>query len=112
MQYCRDEPEDNVLTDSETFKFKLRFRNNTNNDVDLKIAVPLKCKVNFWRTLETLYSNYSRATTFAITDSKRNIPFYQFNIYTKLLQQLKSGLTGINTNIKHQRRHKRHILIT
>ena len=57
MQYCRDEPEDNVLTDSESFKLKLRFRNNTNNDVDLKKAVPLKCKVNFWRTLETCLIN-------------------------------------------------------
>ena len=42
-QCCRDEPK-NPITDSESFKFKSRFLNNTNHagTKNVKIAVPLK----------------------------------------------------------------------
>ena len=52
-KYCRDEREDNI-TDSKSFKFKLRFINNADDDgtVDVEIAVYLKYLGNFWGTLE------------------------------------------------------------
>ena len=52
-QFCRDEPNNNI-TDSESFKFKSKFLDNTNNEgiIDAKIAVLLKYLRNFWRTLE------------------------------------------------------------
>ena len=47
-QLCRDEPNDNI-TDSESFKFKSKFLDNTNNAsiVNAKIAMPLKYLSNF-----------------------------------------------------------------
>ena len=33
-RYCRDEPNDNI-TDSKSFKFKLRFLNDTNGTLDI-----------------------------------------------------------------------------
>ena len=51
--FCRDEPNDYV-TESETFKFKSKLLENTNNEgiVNAEIAVPLKHLSNFWITLE------------------------------------------------------------
>ena len=48
--YCRDEP-DNNITDSESFEFKSKFSDKTNNEViiDAKTAVPIKYLSNFWR---------------------------------------------------------------
>ena len=52
-QFCRDEPNDNI-TDSQSFKLKSKFLDNTNNVgiINTKIAVLLKYLSNFWRTLE------------------------------------------------------------
>ena len=52
-QFCRDEP-NNVLTESESFKFKSKFLDNTNNAgiINTIIAVSLKYLTNFWRTIE------------------------------------------------------------
>ena len=54
----RDElydPDDETLTDSESFKFKAKITRNTPNDgnkKDVEIAVPLKYFNNFWRILD------------------------------------------------------------
>ena len=53
-QYYKDEPNDN-LTDSGSFKFKIKITGNTPADCntkDVEIIVPLKYLSNFWRTLE------------------------------------------------------------
>ena len=53
-QYYKDEPNDN-LTDSESFKSKIKITGNTpadGNTKDVEIIVPLKYLSNFWRTLE------------------------------------------------------------
>ena len=58
-QFYRDELNDNDITDSESFKFRSKFLNNTNNAVIInsKIAVPLKYSSNFWRAVEMLLIN-------------------------------------------------------
>ena len=45
-QYCRDEPNENI-TDCESFKFKSKFLDNTNDagTINTKIAVSLKYSV-------------------------------------------------------------------
>ena len=53
-QYYKDDPNDN-LTDSESFKSKVKITGNTpaaGNTKDVEIIVPLKHLSNFWRTLE------------------------------------------------------------
>ena len=53
QQYYKDEPYDN-LTDSESFKSKIKTTGNTpadGNTKDVEIIVPLKYLSNFWRTL-------------------------------------------------------------
>ena len=53
-QYCKDDPNDN-LTDSESFKSKVKITGNTPNNgntKDVEIIVQLKYLSNFWRTLE------------------------------------------------------------
>ena len=53
-QYYKDDPNDN-LTDSESFKSKVKITGNTPNNrntKDVEIIVPLKYLSNFWRTLE------------------------------------------------------------
>ena len=51
--FSRDEP-NNIVTDSKSFKFKLKFLDNTDNEgnINPKIAVQLNNLSNFWRTLE------------------------------------------------------------
>ena len=53
-QFYRDEPNDNDITESKSFKLKSKFLDNTNNGgiINTKIVVPLKYLSNFWRTLE------------------------------------------------------------
>ena len=54
-QYYRDELDDN-LTDSESFKSKIKITGKTpavGNEKGIEIMVPLKYLRNFWRTLET-----------------------------------------------------------
>ena len=52
-QYYKDVPNGN-LTNSESFKYKVKITGNTpnNNTKDVEITVPLKYLSNFWRTLE------------------------------------------------------------
>ena len=53
-QYYKDDPNDN-LTDSKSFKFKVKITGKTpavDNTKDVEIIVPLKYLSNFWRTLE------------------------------------------------------------
>ena len=53
-QYYNDDPNEN-LTDSESFKYKLKISGktpNNGNTKDVEIIVPLKYLSNFWRTLE------------------------------------------------------------
>ena len=55
-QYYKDDPNNNI-TDSESFKFKVKITGKTPNDgntKDVEIIVPLKYLSNFWRTLEML----------------------------------------------------------
>ena len=88
-QYCRDEPINNV-TDSKSFKSKIKITGNTpadDNTKDAEVAVPLKYLNNFWRTLEMplinceinpilacssicIITNSTGAERFAITDTK------------------------------------------
>ena len=52
--YYRDEPNDN-LTDSESFKSKIKITGNTpvdGNEKEVQIKVLLKYLSKFWRTLE------------------------------------------------------------
>ena len=54
-QYFRDEPDDNNIEDSESFKYKIKITGktpNNNNEKDVEIMVPVKYLSNFWRTLE------------------------------------------------------------
>ena len=55
-QFCRDEPEHSI-TDSESFKLKSIFLNNTNNPctINVEIAVSLKyLKVIFGKLLKSI----------------------------------------------------------
>ena len=123
MQYCKDEPSNNI-TDSESFKFTSKFLHNTNNAgiIDAKIAVLLLYFSNFWRPLEMplinceikliltwsancVISEGNGVTTFAKTDTKDtklyvSVVTLSIQDNTKLLQQLKSGFkrTGIKWN--------------
>ena len=115
-QYYRDEPNDS-LTDSESFKSKIKITGktpNNDNENDVEIMVPLKYLSNFWRTLEMplincevnliltwsstcVITNSTGAGTFAITDTKLYVPVVTLSTKenTKLLQQLKSGINII-----------------
>ena len=111
-QYYKDDPNDN-LTDSESFKSKVKITRNTpaaGNTKDFEIIVPLKYLSNFWRTLEmplincevhlilTWYkscfiTNSTGEGNFAITETKLYVPVVTLSTKDneKLLQQLKSG---------------------
>ena len=55
-QYYKDDPNNN-LTESKSFKSKVKITGNTpvdGNAKDVEITVPLKYLSNFWRTLEML----------------------------------------------------------
>ena len=111
-QYYRDDP-NNYVTQSESFKFKIKIAGKTpaaGNTKDVEIAVPLKYLSNFWRTLEMplincevnliltwsstcVITNSTGAGRFAITDTKLYVPVVTLSTQdnAKLLQQLKSG---------------------
>ena len=115
-QHYRDEPNDN-LTDSESFKSKIKITGktpNNDNEKDVEIMVPLKYLSNFWRTLEMplincevnliltwsstcVIFNSTGAGTFAITDTKLYVPVVTLSTKKndKLLQQLKSGFKRV-----------------
>ena len=92
-QFYRDKPNENDITESESFKIRTKFVDNTNNAsiINAKIVVPLKYLINFLKTLEKpliiceinliptwsancLISEGNRATTFAITHTKLYVP--------------------------------------
>ena len=111
-QYYKYDPNDN-LTDSESFKYKVKITGNTTagrNTKDVKAIVPLKYLSNFWRTLEmplincevSLFLTWSSTCVitnstgegrFTITDTKLYVPVVTLSTQdnAKLLQQLKSG---------------------
>ena len=111
-QYYKDKLNDN-LTDSESFKSKIKIKGNTPNDgntKDVVIIVPLKYLSNFWIILEMplincevnliltwsstcVITNSKGAGTFGITDTKLYVPVVALSIQdnANLLQQLKSG---------------------
>ena len=116
-QYFRDEPDDNNIEDSESFKSKIKITGktpNNNNVKDVEIIVPLKYLSNFWRTLEMplincevnliltwsptcVITNSNGAGAFAITDTKLYVPVVTLSTQenTKFLQQLKSGFKRV-----------------
>ena len=116
-QYFGDEPNDNNIEDSESFKSKLKITGktpNNNDEKDVEIMVPLKYLSNFWRTLEMplincevnliltwsstcIITNSNGVGTFAITDTKLYVPVVTLSTQenTKFLQQLKSGFKRV-----------------
>ena len=123
-QYYNDDPNDN-LTDSESFKSKVKITGNTpaaGNTKDVEIIVPLKYLSNFWRTLKMPLINYevnliltwskdcviTNSTgegKFEITETKLYVPVVTLSTKhnEKLLQQLKSGFKKtINWNNMNQ----------
>ena len=110
-QYYKDEPNDK-LTDSESFKSKIKITGNTHNDgntKDVEIDISLKYFSNFLRTLEMplincefnliltwlsicVITNSTGAGRFEITDTKLYVPVVALSTQdnAKPLQQLKS----------------------
>ena len=92
-QYYKDDPNNN-LTESKSFKSKVKITGNTpvdGNTKDVEIIVPLKYLSNFWRTLEMplincevnliltwskdyVITNSTGEGTFAITETKLYVP--------------------------------------
>ena len=111
-QYYRDDPNNNI-TQSESFKYKIKITGKTltvGNTKDVKIAVPLKYLSNFWKTLElpliiceiSLDLTWSRIcvissavemTEFKITDTKIFVLIVTLSTgnSVKLLKKLESG---------------------
>ena len=116
-QYFRDEPDDNNIEDSKSFKSEIKITGktpNNNNEKDVEIMVPLKYLSNFWRTLEMplincevnliltwsstcVITNSNGAGTFAVTDTKLYVHVVTLSTQknTKFLQQLKSGFKRV-----------------
>ena len=111
-KYYKDDPNDN-LTDSESFKSKVKIAGktpNNGNTKDIEIIVPLKYLSDFWRTLEMplincevnliltwskgcVITNSTGEGKFAITETKLYVPVVTLSTKDneKLLQQLKWG---------------------
>ena len=111
-QYYKDDTNNNI-TDSESFKFKVKITGKTpdnGNKKDVEMIVPLKYLSNFWRTLEMplincevniiltcskdcVVSSENGETKFTITETKLYVPVVTLSTQdnSKLLQQLKSG---------------------
>ena len=103
-QCYRDEPND-VLANSESFKFKVRITGKipaNDNEKDVEIMAPLKYLSNFWRTLEMplincevnliltwsstcVITNSTGAGTFEITDTKLYVPVVTLSTKKKML---------------------------
>ena len=113
-QYCKDVP-NHPIKQSESFKFKLKFLENTNitGIIDGELAVSSKYLRNFRITLEMLLINCefnliltwsekceisegNRATTFKIRDTKLYVPVVTLSTQdnVKLFEQLKVGSRG------------------
>ena len=64
MEVCdstTDVPNDDSITNSQSFKFKTKITGKTpanSNTKNFEIVVPLKYLTNFWRTLEVSLFNY------------------------------------------------------
>ena len=122
LQRCyRDDPNDNI-TESESFKYKIKTTGKTptdGNTKDVKIAVTLKYLNNFWRTLEMplinceinliltwsqdcVVSSATGETKFKITGTNLYVPVVTLsfkilqNYYNNLKKVLKGQLTDIN----------------
>ena len=107
-RYYKDDPNDN-LTDSESFKSKVKITGNTPaacNTKVVEIILPLKYLSIFWRTLEMplincevnliltwSITNSTGEAKFAIIETKLYVPVVTLSTKgnEKLLQQLKSG---------------------
>ena len=106
-QYYKDDPIDN-LTDSESFKSKVKITNRNTKDVE--IIVLLKNLSNFWRTLgmplincevnliltwskDCVITNSTGEGKFSKTETKLYVPVVTLSTKDneKLFQQLKSG---------------------
>ena len=116
-QYFRDEPDDNNIEDSESFKSKIKTTGKTpanDNEKYVEIMVPLKYSSNFWRTLgmplincevnliltwssTCVITSSNGAGTFPITYTKLYVPAVTLSTQenSKLLQQLKSGFKRV-----------------
>ena len=112
-QYFRDEPVDDDIEDSKSFKSKTKITGKTPNDdneKDVEIMVPLKYLSNFWRTLEMplinceinliltwsstcVITKSNGAGTFAITDTKLYVPVVTLS--TQENAMLKSGFKRV-----------------
>ena len=113
LQRCyRDDPNDNI-TESESFKYKIKITGKTPTDgnaKDVKIAVTLKYLNTFWRTLEMslinceinliltwsqdcVVSSATGKTKFKITGTSLYVPVVTLSIQdiAKLLQQFEKG---------------------
>ena len=115
-QYYKDDP-NNTVTESESFKSKVKITGKTPDDgnkKDVEIMVPLKHLSNFQRTLERILINYkvnliliwprdcvitnsTGEEKLIITDAKLYVPAMTLSTQdnAKLLQQLKSGFKRI-----------------
>ena len=122
-QYYKDDPNDN-LTDSESFKSKVKITGNTlnnGNTKDVEISEPLKHLSNFWRTLEMplidcevnliltwskdcVMTNSTGERKFEITETKLYVPVLISSTKDneKLLQQLKSYFKKTTGWNKHE----------
>ena len=123
-QRCyRDDPNDNI-TESESFKYKIKITGKTptdGNTKDVKIAVTLKYLNNFWRTLEMslinceinliltwsqdcVVSSATGKTKFKITGTSLYVPVVTLSIQdiAKLLQQFKKGFKRVINWHKYQ----------
>ena len=108
-QYYKDDPNDNI-TQSESFKSKLKITGKTPAAGNKKIILPLKCLSNFWRTLEMpliycevnliltwakdcVISSATGEKKFSITETKLYVSVVTLSTQdnAKLLPQLKSG---------------------
>ena len=111
-QYYKDDP-NNDITQSESFKFKVKITGKTpaaGNAKNVEIIVPLKYLSNFWRTLEMplincevnliltwskdcVITNSESEGKFAITETKFYVPVVTLSTENnaKLLQQSNSS---------------------
>ena len=118
-KYYRDEPGDDDLEDSESFKSKVKITGNTpanGNTKNVETMVPLNYLSNFWRTPQMtlikcevnliltwsstcVITNSTGAGTFTISGTKLYVPVVTLSTQdnAKLLEQLKSGFKNVIT---------------
>ena len=118
-----------ILTNSESFKFKVKITGKTpatGNTQDVKISVLLKYLSNFWRTLVMplinceinliLIWSTDYVLSFATGEAKHYVSILTLSTpdNAKLLEHsvLKEQLTGININQKCQQNDKTNIKIS